>query len=766
MEERAVKRLLEPCRRSLTAFCPTMDLVATVSKKDTVDVWRYNGQRVFGLMPEDDPTQICGVAWRPDGKMLAVTMADGRVLLIDSFSGKVAHQLRIKTPQQHDNASQLTTHAGEPNGAGFWNISWHSHFTDIGQTRQQLAETDNTVWLDDLLSLNSDVKKLLKAKANLPRELARLEVDVALPKLSTLPSTGADDDIFSTRQSIDNLFHARNAETGQSTGGGDAVDVVLTSTANCMLHVSIFDSFNVGLVDLNQALPKGLKATRIAHETSHPLITTHFVAVNAVADGPDTKRSSTLVGTLHLLGLDLRFISQTSYTLPILVTKATQLQNLLRYIQQVSDQLSAEIRTAFDLPSRFVENINETLAEEDESVNFMTEAYRLIVTGVCDDKFREWIVDQVGERGLKRWEKAVGDCLDMIRRMTSECLAPAIERAQMVLSRLDGLSRFADVASQLGLDAKDTRSVRDALDALTIHCEDMLRDVSTEIREFAAFMRWLKWETEVQTLGEDSERAEEMRETYNGEAEIRTVLDYIESAMKKSRLTRYVSSNAQQPPSDTLMSDSDISASYRKLRTTEKGDELPKLSDLVQVVRSRSNQVFESIAETLRKNILVSYIGELPTMARLDSWSVSSVESDQLLLHIIGHDQEEADAITHVVVQAETDSRRSSRIVKSASLQLPSEQSGRTLDVKLGGDGSLLALVADGSGQNRAIVRRALSKDNAKWETQHLFPDGSMGGGMSPGRILVNQRRGRRSLVVVDEEEMGFVVLDWQKGER
>ena len=54
----------------------------------------------------------------------------------------------------------------------------------------------------------------------------------------------------------------------------------------------------------------------------------------------------------------------------------------------------------------------------------------------CDPKLKEWLVDEVGDRGLKRWEKAVGDCLEVVRRMTSECLA------RICQSRISNDARF------------------------------------------------------------------------------------------------------------------------------------------------------------------------------------------------------------------------------------------------------------------------------------------------------------------------------------
>ncbi|ETN46305.1 uncharacterized protein HMPREF1541_00489 [Cyphellophora europaea CBS 101466] len=758
MRDKTVKRLLEPCHSSLTAACPTMNLVATVSKKHAVDVWRFNGQRVFGLpVEEDDSRTVEGLAWRADGKMLAVALSSGTVVLIDSFSGKAAHHLKTgygSTTNMPNWSSAESDAAANLTDRPVWKVSWCSHFANASRIRQQLDGEDVDVSLDDLQGLNADVSKLLKARANLPRNLARVEVDIALPKLSTLPASGADDDLFSTRSSIDSIFHAHNPHSPQAKDDNDMVDVLLTSSRDCMLHISMFDSFGVGSVDVAQALPKGLKGVKIVHDANHPFFSTHFLVMMAIPDGPSNAQTGG--ESLHLISLGLRFITQTSYNLPILATKATQLQNLLRYLTQVSNQLSAEVRTAFDLPSRFVENVNETLAEDNQSANFMTEAYHLIVTGTCNDKFREWLVDQVADRGLKRWEKAVGDCLDMIRRMASECLLPAIERAQIVVSRLDGLARFGDTASRLGLDEKGVRSVREVLEALNLCCEDMLRDVCTEIREFAAFMRWLKWETEVQTLGEDSERAEEMRETYAGESEIRLILDYIESAMKKSRLVDYIRADPKTPPTESVANDTELVANYKRLRGTGKVAELPKLSDLLQVLQLRSNGVFSSIAETLRKNVIVSYVSELPSVTDMDSRIVAPGGSGQSTLHIVGRLLKKPGHVAHIVYNLDTDSRKPAVLASTSSIQ----RQGQMLDVKMADDDGFLVLETDESRDDRRIVWQPLFGDNGEGRAIHSFAEGAMGSGMNAHRLAVNGRKGTSSVVVTDEADMGFMVLE------
>lgn len=77
MHQIAIKTLTEPCRPELLCYCPTMDLVATVTEKQAVNVWRLNGQRVFGLMPDvENAPQVVGLIWKSDGRLKILSFTD------------------------------------------------------------------------------------------------------------------------------------------------------------------------------------------------------------------------------------------------------------------------------------------------------------------------------------------------------------------------------------------------------------------------------------------------------------------------------------------------------------------------------------------------------------------------------------------------------------------------------------------------------------------------------------------------------------------
>ncbi|KAK6387503.1 hypothetical protein LTS17_000772 [Exophiala oligosperma] len=807
-----------------------MDLVTTVVKKvhndhreGQVDVWRLNGQRVFGAEFErgggddddDDQDQdqssglerdgegwIRGVCWRRDGQILAVACADGMVALINAFTGKVAHRIstqshkRIPQPRPLSlSQSQTSSKSSRPASSSSPSsslkpqqqppsytptcISWNAHFasTTSSAIRSRLNETDPQVTLDEILGLRADVDKLLRMKADLPRELSALDMEVSLPKLATLPprGVGTDDDIFSSRSSIDAVFHA-NGQTGSGYGGSiDRVDALLVGLQGddgdgCAVHIRIFDSFEIGTVDVGACLPSGSKGGKVIRIESHPFLSTAFLVVErTTGDGDDS-------ASLHLLGLDMSFISHTGGNLPLVARKATQLGNLLRYVAQIHTQLASEVKAAFDLPGRFLRNINESLAEGDDYVDFVHAAHHLAVTGECDGKLKEWLVDEVGERGLKRWEKAVGDCLDIVRRLTCECLIPALERGQVVLSRLDGLAQFAPTSSRLGLDEKDVRKVTETMGALAILAEDLLEDVRMEMIEFAAFMKWLKWECEVEALEETSERAAELRESWTGENELVMVLDYMSGAMKESRIKKYiVPDDPGQPTAGALLednTDAGFFVDYLKRRAAQTKDKkkMPPFGELVDRLQTQAERAFGQVAETFRKSILPSHLLEFPKQCdpqRLDLRIVPD-DGDRSLYRLLcmSRDQQEEEGSLHYIVSSMQQQEKGGRGLSFGPTTLPLSRipgAKDILDVKFVDDETCMVLASTTENDVRIFSRMATGDVEATtddWEVHHVFESGKMNSGMTPARLEVNGRVGRRVVAVVDEAGLGYVVLD------
>jgi anaphase-promoting complex subunit 4 len=71
-------------------------------------------------------------------------------------------------------------------------------------------------------------------------------------------------------------------------------------------------------------------------------------------------------------------------------------------------------------------------------------------------------------QGHKRWDKAVAGGYENIRRLTHENLLPALERSQVLISRLVGLSKFHKLSDVLGLDTPKLKGIVETLDCLQL----------------------------------------------------------------------------------------------------------------------------------------------------------------------------------------------------------------------------------------------------------------------------------------------------------
>lgn len=311
--------------------------------------------------------------------MLAVACGDNSLRIISAYSGKTVHHYPVYQSPSED----LSSPDPQPAQPKVECIGWGVNFTDSKAAQKHLYESAGRLSVQDLLSPGVHPSKAAALlKADLPRELALMDIESSLPKLSVLPATGAEDDLFSSRASIDAIFHSAKDTS-------DSVDVLFAGFNDGSVHLRIFDCFEIGsfpIVDTN-GTPK---SRRILHHSSHPVSSTH--ALIAAPDSTSDPRTP-----LSLITVDLRFITKSGRYLSLLASKTTQLQNLLRYISSVQKQIESEWKNAQELPARFLKSVAIDL-EEKCGCDVITALYHLVVTGHCYEPMKELLVEIVGDR--------------------------------------------------------------------------------------------------------------------------------------------------------------------------------------------------------------------------------------------------------------------------------------------------------------------------------------------------------------------------------
>ena len=74
MAEPLAEKVVQPAiNLSIVAYCPTMDLIALATIDENIQVYRLNGQKVFGIENKQTAAKVAQVSWKANGKIVCFT---------------------------------------------------------------------------------------------------------------------------------------------------------------------------------------------------------------------------------------------------------------------------------------------------------------------------------------------------------------------------------------------------------------------------------------------------------------------------------------------------------------------------------------------------------------------------------------------------------------------------------------------------------------------------------------------------------------------
>ena len=789
------------------------------------------------------------------GRNLAVGLSDGAVKIVDIWLRKVLAQ---SNDPKHSNHVSRSTPSSETQ---FVSLAWGR--SPLSVPRQTIERQTQSL-SDESIEEASDAPGI---SADYVRDMAMLDIENSLPKLSTLPAE-VEDPSLSTRSGIDATFHNlrmpqyrhllpkdQSGNPGSKNGQNeaDAMGILLASSERGDVQMWVFDAFDVGVIELAQALPSSLqREVRLGKATTsivscafhpHRPSQTLIVAIKAGA-GADTDPSATSPtqrkeSSLHLFTLDCTFLGTSSYNtlspnakassrtlsmstntyaISIITTKLSQLKLLSKYVNRIRSVIARDVNAGFELPSKWLQNAydsfapsiaqNTTLREgyawkpdvrqvEDEWGRqlFQSHMTRLLATGECDSKLREWLVDELGDRGLKRWEKAVNDGLESARRGLEECLLPASERLLVVLSRLTGLAGSTETSTRLPrtsrqanlgleLDSKALRTLTEVTRCLIILANEILKSVCAEIVAFRKWIQWMKWCCEVEGC-ETDERREEVREGGAEAIDWLSVLEYSKTGLRGGDLPKLLGRPTSQQD-DSIAKTAvkwdcpNLYEEFKKARQNARPT--PDLQVCTYLMERDANTVYTGVVATLNRSILVKYEGQLPddvdsqkpleitlfpsparnniagtlvaaNRPRLASPTIQdSIRRYSLL---VGNDR----SIQLQGVDSGPTSHTTGRTRRQSSLNMTEDSLERVLDVKILGDRRVIVLL-DAQGE-RHLLSQKLNKDdvqgNAGWDHVHVFQRDQ-----KPYLISASVTRGRDIIALLDESDRRYEIFELQ----
>lgn len=240
--------------------------------------------------------------------------------------------------------------------------------------------------LDDLLDKEPDIEAI-GIPAELADQLAQLDVTDYMPKLPPLSmptTTGRHGqthltELFSSQMLLDAALHQRSSRELH------ALNALLVSNSEGSLKLVLYDSLSIGSIAM--PVPAGVQVRHIRH-SSHPLAHCHSI-LSEYSDGNTYKTV--------LTPISFRFLKSAGKNIHFIDFKTAQLELLVQYVGEAITAVVHHWKHATDLPSRFQQNINESLQEKDEP-NLPQSLFQLAATGYCTETLKEWLTDELAER--------------------------------------------------------------------------------------------------------------------------------------------------------------------------------------------------------------------------------------------------------------------------------------------------------------------------------------------------------------------------------
>ena len=200
--------------------------------------------------------------------------------------------------------------------------------------------------------------------------------------------------------------------------------------------------------------------------------------------------------------------------------------------------------------------------------------------------------------------------------MIHENFLPALDRCQIILSRLVGLSSFHENRDDTGLSLPQLNRVSDIIECLRLVGNKILLLVMDQLDSFVAFSSWLRFTIDRLASSSTNEELTEKEATMDNSKAIH----YIQKYLTKNPINIYFNEIAKEDYTsdwDHLEDGASLlEVLDKQLKKHESGlahmKALPHVDFLVNYATSRSKLIFQNVASTLKRSVRFGPAVELP----------------------------------------------------------------------------------------------------------------------------------------------------------
>ncbi|XP_021740448.1 anaphase-promoting complex subunit 4-like isoform X1 [Chenopodium quinoa] len=435
-----------PSQIKLAEWNPEKDLLAMVTEDSKIILHRFNWQRLWTISPGKCITSLC---WRPDGKAVAVGLEDGTISLHDVENGKLLRSVKSHT------AAVVCLNWEEDNG--------------LGQDNE-----DNTVSYEDR------TLRFFPPAPRVPR----------MPGVVSGDSTLIDntEDLF---QDLLNASHQR-------------FNILCSADKDGSVCFSIFGIFSIGKINIhNLSLP--VLGNQVAYQILHASIykvalSKDFCRLIIFCSGEISCSSSDFnhgpmsgnkTEGMHCLVLDTSIFRKRKQELHQIAQQASSIEDLTEVIQASLSIMYKQWCDAMQIFHDKFHSLSTLIVDHGLDSSPQEEFLSLLGGARTSPPVHQFLVNSLGESGLKRVMKAVSNAGNELQLILLDHIQPAAEIIGFRMGELRGLSRWRARYGAIGLDEKLIDNATEKVGMLLVQVVRFVQILSSVSQQFINFFSWL-----------------------------------------------------------------------------------------------------------------------------------------------------------------------------------------------------------------------------------------------------------------------------------
>ncbi|KAE8748988.1 hypothetical protein FOCC_FOCC004155 [Frankliniella occidentalis] len=427
LDERHVALKIE-----LMLWSNKMDLLALSNTKGEVALHRLSWQRVWSLSPPQEGASVRAMAWRPDGKVIAIAYSTREVLLIDVENKETLH----------------TSHM-------------QSDIISLTWVQEQEAKSDNK---GNPAQDNSRMPSVENASKFLPK----------LPPLSR--SFG-----------VNKINNEENLEDTKRIRDQANLNILLVGQEGSKLSLSIFGLFPCGVIDLQ---PYMKEAGCVSCGSVVDAAVSDDLKTMCVFVEEEKKLESTSTNNgrkIWAVILETPLLASHSKELYTLALKQGHISSLQGYLSSTMQAITEAWESILLEMDSKLASYASTVADGSVAADFLD----LLMLGVPSAELELFLQRDLTEKGLKKLSHSIELSYTNIQKFVQKHVHCVGTSVSFHLTELRGMARHLERYAPLGLSEETVAASLSAAGAFLVKATEVQQVIDNSMKKNKAFFRWL-----------------------------------------------------------------------------------------------------------------------------------------------------------------------------------------------------------------------------------------------------------------------------------